>query len=116
VAQKSFQDAMNENLQFIRRALHRIEAGEAPETELRNVRVYLMHTLDLIEPDSRITESADELSRLVTKCALEQGREVLTQEAHVPDRAHAMNDAFARLRVALAAARPNDQALRMGLH
>jgi hypothetical protein len=62
VAQKSFQDAMNENLQFIRRALHRIAVGEAPETELRNVRVYLMNTLDLIEPDSRITESADELS------------------------------------------------------
>ena len=109
MAQKKFQDAMDENFQFIGRALHRIEAGEAPETELRNLRIYLMNTLDLIEPDSRITEAADELSRLVTGC--------VSREPHGrSDRAHAMNYAFARFGVALATARPNEEALRMGLY
>ena len=113
-----FQDALDENVQFISRALHQIEAGNAPETELHNVRVYLVTTLELIEPDPTITKAADELSRLAAECVAEQERDVLVQkEPHVqPDHVRAMNDAFSRFRGALSVARPSEQALKLGLH
>ena len=113
-----FQDALNANVQFISRALHQIEAGNAPETELHNVRVYLVATLELIEPDPRITKAADELSRLAAECVSEQGREMLAQkEPHAqPNHVRAMNDALSRFREALSVARPSEQALKLGLH
>ncbi len=102
---------------FISRALSRIEAGDAPETELHNVGVDLLTALNLTEPDPTITEAADDLSRLTAHCVHEQKREVLIEEKpHVrPDYVRAMNDAFLRFHNALSAARPNEQALKLGL-
>ena len=118
MAQMRLQDALNENVQFISRALHQIEAGNAPETELHNVGVYLVTTLELIEADPTITKAADELSRLAAECVSEQGREVLAQkEPHVqPDHVRAMNDAFSRFPDALTVARPSQQSLDEPLH
>ena len=117
MAQKRLQDALDENVDFISRALRRIEKGDAPETELHNVRVYLVTTLDLIEPDPAITEAADELSRLVAGCVFEHEREVLIQQKPqvAPDRIQAVRDALSRFHQALLDARPTEQALKLGL-
>ena len=50
---RSLHDALDETLGFIGRALDRIRAGDGAESELHNVRVYLVNILELIERDPR---------------------------------------------------------------
>ena len=117
VPEKSLLNALQENVRFIARALSRIEAAENGETGLRNVRVYLLNTLELIEPDHRITQASDELYHCASLCVEEQEREVLLEgEPRVSPRlVQAANDALMRFEDALSSARPNEQALRLGL-
>ena len=51
---RPLQDALEETLGFIKRALDHIGAGEGAVAELHNVRAYLLNILELVEPDPGI--------------------------------------------------------------
>ena len=84
---------------------------ETPETDLYNLRIFLLDTLDLIELDPRITAAADELHRLASECVYEQEREVLThEEPHVrPEQGRLARVALLTLRDVLLQACPRDR-------
>ena len=54
-------DALEETLGFIQRALDRIQAGEAGEAELHNVRAYLLNILELVDRDPGMEAASDDL-------------------------------------------------------
>ena len=110
-------DLIEDNIQFVAHALCRIEAGETPETDLHNLRIFLLEALDLIEPDPRITAAADDLHRLASECVYEQEREVLTEETpHVrPENVKAAREALLRFREALLQAQPRSETHRVML-
>jgi hypothetical protein len=58
---RSLHDPLDETLGFIGRALDRIRAGDGAESELHNVRVYLVNILELIERDPGIEAASDDL-------------------------------------------------------
>jgi hypothetical protein len=117
VSGKLFRDLIEDTMQFVARALCRIESGETPETDLHNVRIFLLDILDLIEPDLEITAAADDLHRLASECVYEQEREVLAdEEPHVrPELARAARETLVRLHEALLQARPREETHRIGL-
>jgi hypothetical protein len=104
-------DFIEDNVQFVARALCRIESGETPETDLHNLRIFLLDALDLIEPDSRTIAAADDLYRLASECAYEQEREVLTEEKpHVRlEHMKAAREALLTFREALLQAQPRSE-------
>src|SRR5215207_2644681 len=58
---RSLHDALEETLGFMQRALDRIQAGEAIEAELHNVRAYLLNILELVDRDPGIEAASDDL-------------------------------------------------------
>ena len=57
MAEKSFQKAVDETFAMISAAVRRIEAVQNAETELHNLRVYIVNTLDLVEEDQRLAQA-----------------------------------------------------------
>ena len=58
---RALHDALEETLGFIQRALDRIQAGDAIEAELHNVRAYLLNILELVERDRGIEAASHDL-------------------------------------------------------
>jgi hypothetical protein len=99
---RSLQDALEETLGFIERALDRIRAGDGAEAELHNVRAYLLNILELVERDPGI-EAASAVAKELAVGAARGTRASLVQEA------------FMRFGDRLTSARPSEQARKMGL-
>src|SRR3954466_1907909 len=104
---RSLHDALEETLGFIQRALDRIQAGEAVEPELRNVRAYLLNILERVDPDPVIEAASDDLYDVAKQCS------------GGPDRGARMSqllhEAFLRFGDRLRSARPSEQARGIGL-
>src|SRR5688572_29855563 len=58
---QSFAEMLAETLEYVERALGRVEKGDDAETEAHNIRAYLVNTLELIDSDPDIDAAADEL-------------------------------------------------------
>ena len=110
---QSFAAAIVETLDFVERALSRVEKGDgAEEREVHNIRAYLVNTLELIERDPGIEAAADDLYATATAFVAGQGRP--TDGSERRDQ-RLLREAFLRLREKLAGARPSDKARGMGL-
>ena len=105
-------ETIAETLRFIERALARVEKGESAEAEAHNIRAYLVNTLELVERDPGIEAAADDLYAVVA--ALVMGHQ---QAEHGPDRRdrRVVREACLGLQDKLAASRPSDKAMAMGL-
>lgn len=116
---KPIAEAMRETIDFCTRALIRIERAEAADTELHNIRAYILNTLEMIEADPAIQAASDAFYREAADYVTELDREILTSprgEPHVsPTRRDAVEAALDSFRQALMAARPNDRGRSMGL-
>jgi len=75
---RALYDALEETLGFIQRALDRIQAGDAVEAELHNVRAYLLNILELVHRDPDIEAASDDYA-------------VVKQFSGVPDRGTRMS-------------------------
>jgi hypothetical protein len=91
------------NLRFIARALRHIEVGEDFETELRNLRTFILTCLEGTEPSKALVDAADDLYQRAHELAYEQEREILLdEEPHVsPTHLEAAEAALARFQIAL---------------
>ena len=91
------------NLRFIARALRHIEVGEDFETELRNLRTFILACLEGTEPSKALVDAADELYRRAHDLAYEQEQDIiLDEEPHVsPTHLEAAEAALARFQIAL---------------
>jgi hypothetical protein len=67
MAEKSFQNALDETFGIVSEAIRRITDIQNAETELRNLRVYIVNTLDIVEEDTRLAQAGDELYRLAAE-------------------------------------------------
>ena len=96
------------NLRFIARALRQIEAGEDFETELRNLRTFILACLEGTEPSKALVDAADELYRRAHELAYEQEQDIiLDEEPHVsPTHLEAAEAALARFQIALSEVGP----------
>jgi hypothetical protein len=103
---RSLHDALDETLGFIGRALDRIRAGDGAESELHNVRVYLVNILELIERDPGIEAASDDLYQVAA--VLAGGTDQGTRMARL------LNEAFG-FRDRLGLAQPSERAKQMGL-
>ena len=115
---KATAEAMRETVEFCTRALHRIEQAEGADTELHNIRAYILNTLEMIEPDPDIQAAGDAFYEAATDYVTELDREllILRDEPHVsPRRKDAVERALARFADALASARPSERGRGMGL-
>ena len=104
---RSLQDALDETIAFIERALGRIRADEGAEAELHNLRAYLVNVLDLVERDPGIEAASDDLYAVAKR--LVDGSDKGTRMSRLLD------EAFLRFRDRLASARPSERAVQMGL-
>jgi hypothetical protein len=113
MASKSLAAAIEEALRFIERAVAKIERREDAETELHNVRAYILNILDLVERTPGIAASADDLYAAVVAVASAAGRdgEVTTD----PRRVRLLREARERFRDRISRARPSEQAKHLGL-
>jgi hypothetical protein len=101
----SLDDALNETLGLIQRALDHIRAGDGAETELRNVHACLLDILELVERDPGIEAASDDLYAAAKELAL--GVDKGTRMARL------LNDSLLRFRERLATARPRELRTRM---
>src|SRR5215204_6422432 len=104
---RSLHDALDETLVFIGRALDRIRAGDGAESELHDVRAYLVNILELIERDPGIEVASDDLYQVAA--VLAGGTDQGTRMARL------LNEAFLRFRDRLGLAQPSERAKQMGL-
>jgi|SRR3954447_17888921 hypothetical protein len=104
---RALHDALEETLGFIQRALDRIQAGDAVEAELHNVRAYLLNILELVDRDPGIEAASDDLYA------------VAKEFSGGPDRRTRMSpllhEAFLRFGDRLRSARPSEHARAIGL-
>lgn len=109
---QSFAAAIGESLEYVERALARIDGGEGAETEAHNIRAYLVNTLELTDRDSGIEAAADDL--YATARAFAVGH---AQADHGPERRdrRVLREAFLRLQEKLSEARLSEKARGMGL-
>jgi hypothetical protein len=103
---RPLQDALEETLGFIERALDRIRAGDGAEAELHNVRAYLLNILELVERDPGIEAASDDLYAVAKELAAGAARGT---------RASLVQEAFMRFGDRLTSARPSEQARKTGL-
>ena len=109
---QSFAAAIQETVEYVERALARIETGDGVEAEVHNVRAYLVNTLEMIDRDPGIEAAADDLYATAAAFVAGQGR----PEDGSPRRdKRVLREAFLRLRDKLASARPSNKAQGMGL-
>ena len=110
---QSFAAAIRETLEYLEKAIARIEKGEAAEAEAHNIRAYLINTLDLTERDPGIEAAADDLYAMTAAFVPFDGAEV----EHGPERGDrgALRQAFLQLMQKLAGARPSAKARATGL-
>src|SRR5215218_2452246 len=102
---RALYDALEETLGFIQRALDRIQAGDAVEAELHNVRAYLLNILELVDRDPDIEAASDDYA-------------VAKQFSGGPRGARMsklLHEAFLRFGDRLRSARPSEQARVIGL-
>ena len=103
---RALYDALEETLGFIQRALDRIQAGDAVEAELHNVRAYLLNILELVDRDPDIEAASDDYA-------------IAKQFSGGPDRGARMSkllhEAFLRFGDRLRSAGPSEQARGIGL-
>jgi hypothetical protein len=109
---QSFAATMQDTLEYVERALARIEKGDGAETEVHNIRAYLVNTLELTERDPGVEAAADDLYATAAAFAAGHG-----QPDHSPERRdrRLLREAFLRLRDKLADAGPSEKARSMGL-
>jgi hypothetical protein len=98
----SLDDALNETLGVIQRALDHIRAGDGAEAELRNVHACLLNILELVERDPGIEAASDDLYAAAKELAL--GVDRGTRMARL------LNDSLLRFRERLATARLREAA------
>jgi len=103
---RSLHDALEETLGYIQRSLDCIRAGESAHAELHNVRAYLVNILDLVERDPGIDAASSDLFAVA---------KVVAEGADRGTRMALLGEAMMRFRNRLAAARPSERALQMGL-
>ena len=103
---------MQESLDYVERALARLEEGAGAETEAHNIRAYLINTLELIDRDPGIEAAADDLYATAAAFAVGHGPD----GDHGPERRdrRVLREAFLRLQDKLAGARPSDRLLAWG--
>jgi len=106
---QTFAEMVVETVDFVERALARIEQGDGADTELHNVRAYLVNTLELIERDPGIEAAADDLYATAAAFVADQGPEHGRRDKRV------LQEAFLRLREKLAGAAPSEKARGMRL-
>src|SRR5215212_4263070 len=94
----SLDEALNETLGVIQRALDHIRAGDGAEAELRNVHACLLNILELVERDPGIEAACDDLYASAKELAL--GRDKGARMARL------MESSMLRLRERLAHALP----------
>src|SRR5215212_11865038 len=94
----SLDEALNETLGVIQRALDHIRAGDGAEAELRNVHACLLNILELVERDPGIEAATDDLYASAKELAL--GRDKGARMARL------MESSMLRLRERLAHALP----------
>jgi hypothetical protein len=104
---RSLQHALEETLGSIERAVERIRTGDGGETELRDIRAYLLSMLDLVERDPGIDAASDDV--FASAKALADGADKGTRMSRLT------SEALLRFRDRLALARPSKQARNMGL-
>ena len=101
---RSLHDALDETLGFIGRALDRIRAGDSAESELHNLRAYLV-SIHRARPG--IEAASDDLYQVAA--VLAGGTDQGTRMARL------LNEAFLRFRDRLGLAQPSERAKQMGL-
>jgi hypothetical protein len=112
MASKSLTEALEEALGFVERAIAKIERREDAETELHNVRAYILNILDLVERTPGIAAAADDLYAAVV--AVESaGRD--GEVTADPRRVRLLREARDRFRDRISRARPSEQAKHLGL-
>jgi hypothetical protein len=67
MAGKSFRQALDETFGMVAEAVQRIRAIQNAETELHNLRAYIINALDLVEGDKRLAQAGDELYRVAAE-------------------------------------------------
>ena len=118
MAEKSFRQALDETFGMIAEAVQRIEAVQNAETELHNLRAYIINALDLVEDDKRLAQGGDELYRAAAEFVGEVEIEIVSgrSEPHIsPERPKALEMALEDFRQVLQSATPSEKARRMGL-
>ena len=118
MAEKNFQKAVDETFAMISEAVRRIEAVQNAETELHNLRVYIINTLDLVEEDQRLAQAGDKLYRIAAEFVSEVHVEIVSgrSEPHIsPERFEALEKALIDFGQVLQSATPTEKAQRMGL-
>jgi Asp-tRNA(Asn)/Glu-tRNA(Gln) amidotransferase C subunit len=112
MASKSLAEALDEALGFVERAVAKIERREDAETELHNVRAYILNILDLVERTPGISASADDLYAAVVAVASAAREGEVTAD---PRRGRLLREARERFRDRISRARPSEQAKHLGL-
>lgn len=116
---KPIADAMQETIDFCARALTRIERAEGADTELHNIRAYILNTLEMIETDPDIQAASDAFYGAATEYVTELDRELIVSLDGEPRvsaaRREAVEAALARFAESLLGARPNERGRGMGL-
>jgi hypothetical protein len=110
---RSLQEALEETLGCIERAVARIEHHQEDTAELHNLRAYLLNILELVERDPGIDAASDDLYSAAQAFAAAND----DQAAHdfSPRRPRLLKEALFRFQVRLAGARPSERARQMGL-
>ena len=104
-------ETVAQTLEFVERAIARIEGGESQEVEAHNIRAYLLNTLELVDRDPGIEAAADDLYAVAAAFGAAH------QPGHGPERRdrRVLREALLRLEAKLTAARPSEKARSMGL-
>jgi len=110
MTEKTFAEALEETANVIERAVDGIARNEGADAELRNLRIYVLNVLELVEHNVGIEAAADDLCE--TSRVFVAG---LVSKGDVPRRDRLMRDAYLRFRNRLMMARPSEHARRMGI-
>ena len=70
---QTFAAAIQETLEYVERALARLEQGDGAAAEVHNIRAYLVNTLELTKRDPGIEAAADDLYATATAFVAGQG-------------------------------------------
>ena len=108
MADPTFSEAVREASDDIAAAVSRIEQNYEAETELHNVKAYLLNLLDLVERSPGIQAAADDLDRAVEALALTTN---IDGSALLAKRQRILRDALLRFQQRIGSARPSAKAL-----
>ena len=118
MAEKSFQKAVDETFALISAAVRRIESIQNAETELHNLRVYIVNMLDFVQENQRLAQAGDELYRAAAEFVGEVEIEIVSGRGEPkigPGRFKAVEKALIDFGQVLQSATPSEKARHMGL-